>query len=100
MERLSKKDYIEFSKIMKPYLKPRFSGIDKLEIYEEGCGKFLRERNEKKITLKRISAEVPLEEFVTAAIQQLDKQIPVPGLVLKHKNKNMTYLLASAPIKY
>jgi hypothetical protein len=25
-----------------------FSGIDKLEIYEEGYGKFLRERNEKK----------------------------------------------------
>ena len=48
LERLSKKDYIEFSKIMKPYLKPRFSGIDKLEIYEEGYGKFLRERNEKK----------------------------------------------------
>jgi hypothetical protein len=52
LERISQKDYVEFSKIMKPYLKPRFSGIDKLEIYEEGYGKFLRERNEKRITLK------------------------------------------------
>ncbi|MCH3914462.1 MAG: hypothetical protein LKE29_04100 [Acidaminococcaceae bacterium] len=87
--RLSKKDYVEFSKIMKPYLKPRFSGIDKLEIYEEGYGEFLRERNEKRITLKGISADVPLKEFTTAAIQQLDKQIPIPCLVLKHKNKKL-----------
>ena len=32
---------------------------------------------------------MPLKEFVTAAIQQLDKQIPIPSLVLKHKNKKL-----------
>lgn len=36
---------------MKPYLKLRFSGIDKLEIYEEGYSKFLRGSNEKRVTL-------------------------------------------------
>jgi hypothetical protein len=32
---------------------------------------------------------VPLKEFVTVAIPQLDKQIPIPCLVLKHKNKKL-----------
>ena len=32
---------------------------------------------------------MPLEKFTTAAIQQLDKQIPIPCLVLKHKNKKL-----------
>ena len=38
---LTKKDYVKFGMKMKPYLKPRHTGIDSLEIYMEGFGKYL-----------------------------------------------------------
>ena len=37
-EHVSREDYIAFSRIMKPYLRPRMSGIDTLEIYMDGLG--------------------------------------------------------------
>ena len=38
-ENLSKEDYIQFSMKMKPYLRPRMSGVNKLWMYTEGFGK-------------------------------------------------------------
>lgn len=43
LKELSRKDYIRFSRIMKPYLRPRMSGIDRLEIYTEGFGAYLND---------------------------------------------------------
>ena len=37
-ENLSKEDYIQFSMKMKPYLRPRMSGVNKLWMYTEGFG--------------------------------------------------------------
>ena len=43
---LTKADYIRFAYEMKPYLSPRPSGIDRLEIYMDGYARFLRDRGE------------------------------------------------------
>ena len=41
--RISKKEYTRFGMRMKPYLKPRWSGIDSLDIYIDGYGAFLED---------------------------------------------------------
>ena len=46
-ENLSKEDYIQFSMKMKPYLRPRMSGVNKLWMYTEGFGKYLEDIGEK-----------------------------------------------------
>ena len=42
-ENLSKEDYIQLSMKMKPYLRPRMSGVNKLWMYTEGFGKYLED---------------------------------------------------------
>ena len=49
---LSKDDYVRFAYEMKPYLSPRMSGIDRLEIYAEGYAEFLHDRGETRLTIQ------------------------------------------------
>ena len=44
LEKLSKERYIEFSNIMKPYLHPRWKGINTLEAWMDGFQKYLDDR--------------------------------------------------------
>lgn len=41
---MTKAAYLELGMIMKPYLKPRITGIDKLSIYMEGFTNYLCDR--------------------------------------------------------
>ena len=82
---LSKKDYIEFSKIMKPYLKPRFSGIDRLGIYIDGYERYLKDVGNNSIKVTGLEGTCEYEKYEHAVIQQLDNNLPIPCLVLKHK---------------
>lgn len=85
-EHLSRKDYLEFSKIMKPYLKPRFGGIDRLDIYEEGYGKYLQDQGEDRITMTDLSGNAPAAEAWEVLQEQIRKEIPVPCLLLNHND--------------
>ena len=51
VKNISKEDYIKFSEVIKPYLHPRWHGIDKLEIYIDGFTKFLRDHGENNLQL-------------------------------------------------
>ncbi len=53
---------------MKPYLRPRWSGIDTLDIYMEGFGKFLEDRGCLDVNMTPLSGEEPVwkaEEALT-----------------------------------
>ena len=84
---LTRKEYVEFSKLMRPYLKPRFSGIDRLEIYQEGLGKYLRDRGETRLQLLPWEGDHDLAATKTVIKLQLDRGYPVPCLILNHANK-------------
>lgn len=81
---LTKQDYVNFGTIMKPYLHPRMSGIDKLPIYLEGFGRYLADRGNSSVTLSGIQGTANYRTAETALISQLDRGIPVPFLLLKH----------------
>lgn len=83
---LDKKQYIGFSKIMKPYLRPRREGVNRLELYIDGFGQYLKDREEDDIDLKEFDGTASLADAKTAIKYQLDGGMPIPYLLLKHKD--------------
>lgn len=84
---LTKQNYIDFAYEMKPYLSPRMSGIDRLDIYIEGYARFLKDRNEDRITMIALDGSESCETASNALIRQIDAGYPIPTLVLNHKNR-------------
>lgn len=83
---ITKSDYRHFGDIMKPYLRPRMSGIDRLSIYIDGFGAYLKDRGST-ITLSGIEGSESAEFAKSALKNQIDSDIPVPFLCLYHKNR-------------
>ncbi|MBR0120697.1 MAG: hypothetical protein IJM10_02800 [Clostridia bacterium] len=84
---LTKDDYIDFAYEMRPYLSPRMSGIDRLEIYTEGYARYLGDRGETRLTMAHLDGTEPYEKAKRAVIRQIDGGYPVPTLVLNHRDK-------------
>ncbi|MDO4280465.1 MAG: hypothetical protein Q4C56_02435 [Peptococcaceae bacterium] len=83
---ISRADYLAFAKIMKPYLKPRFSGIDKLSIYTEGLGRYAADRGVK-LPLVALEGDAPWQEAARLLRRQIDTDLVVPFLLLHHQDK-------------
>lgn len=90
---LQKEDYIKFSKIMKQYLHPRMKGINTLELYIDGFRKYLDSVNDEEIQIKPFSGEYSVDNAKEIVINQINKEIPIPFLLLKHRNKEMKELV-------
>ncbi|MEY8353410.1 hypothetical protein AALB39_08630 [Lachnospiraceae bacterium 54-53] len=93
IQKLEKEDYIKFSMKMKPYLKPRLHGIDTLEIFMDGFNDYLKDVGEQNIQLTGCQGEVPAEEAAREIKSQIDKEIPIPFLLLRHKDVNFKDLV-------
>lgn len=79
-------DYVDFSNDVKPYLRPRWTGIDRLEIYVDGVRDFLNDIDEESIRLSEFSGDNSIEDAISIVKSQIDKEFPIPMLVLMHKN--------------
>ena len=86
---LTRADYVNFSNLMKPYLHPRWSGIDKLEIYIDGFTKFLRDRGENNLKLLPWDGHQDFRATHMVLKFQIDNGYPVPCLTLQHENPIM-----------
>ena len=86
---LHKEDYIKFSRIMKEHLYPRKKGIDTLQLYIDGFKSYLERVKDKGISISSFSGENSVYEGEKILISQMNKEIPIPFLLLKHKNKSM-----------
>ena len=71
---------------MKPYLKPRREGVNRLELYIDGFGQYLKEREENSVALSGFDGAAPQEEAAAVIKEQLDSGMPIPYLLLKHKD--------------
>ena len=89
LENLTREDYLRFGKIMEPYLYPRWSGVDKLEIYLDGFGRFLSDRGVKNIKLSGWSGENNISDTFEKICRQIDAKLPIPCLILNHKSTIM-----------
>ena len=82
---VSIQDYIDFSMKMKPYLRPRVNGVNKLWMFTEGFGNYLKDIGENGLKMKELPGT---EELRTAELfirQQIDNGYPVPYLMLRHR---------------
>ena len=85
-KQITKKDFIQFGMIMKPYLKPRWTGIDKLDIYIDGYQKYLTDHGCNIIGMRPFHGDAVTSDAVRVLKGQIDRGLPVPCLLLKHKN--------------
>lgn len=88
-DELTKDDYIRFAYEMKPYLSPRMTGIDRLDIYIDGYARYLRDRGETRLSMTPFSGDEPFDKAREAVARQIDSGYPVPTLILNHSNKRM-----------
>jgi hypothetical protein len=87
-QNVTREDYLRFGKIMEPYLYPRWSGVDKLEIYLDGFGKFLRDRNVD-LKLSSWSGENDFDNTREVIRRQIDANLPIPCLTLNHQAQSL-----------
>lgn len=82
----SKSDYVRLTNIMKPYLHPRMSGVNKTSMFIDGFKKYLADKgsNIKLSSFDGNEKAYKARAFVKA---QIDNALPVPVLVLYHQNK-------------
>lgn len=85
LQNITREDYLRFGKIMEPYLYPRWSGVDKLEIYLDGFGRFLRDRNVTNLNLSPWAGENDFDDSRRIIIRQIDSSYPIPCLTLNHQ---------------
>ena len=87
VEGLTREKYVRFAYEMKPYLSPRMTGIDRLEIYIDGYAQYLHERGETRLSMTPLNGTEPYELARETIIRQIDQGYPVPTLILNHRNK-------------
>lgn len=84
---VSKKDYVNFTKVMKPYIAPRKQGVDTLGIYTEGFSAYLRDAGNRSLAMEEIDGNLPYETAAQALRQSIDAGFPVSCLNLKNQHK-------------
>lgn len=88
-EKISRREYVSFTDVMKPYLRPRWGGIDRLETYIEGFGRFLSDRGESALRMKPWPGESGLPETKAILKKQLQTGWLIPCLTLRHSHPAM-----------
>ena len=83
---ISREDFIRFAGSMKPYLSPRYHGIDFLETYICGFYDYMKSVNSNTLILEGLAGNVEYEVFAEAITDQIDRGFPVPYLMLMHKD--------------
>jgi len=83
---LTRADYIAFSNLMKPYLHPRWQGIHKAQMYMDGFSQYLLDRGAAGVSMTELPGDAGAEQAQAAIEASLRRGLPVPCLILNHKN--------------
>lgn len=87
-DQLRGRDYVAFFKTVKPYLRPRLMGINRLEIFAAAFKKFLKEHGTFFLDVLPWSGDHDEQDTVNTIRQQIDRGFLIPYLLLHHKNPN------------
>lgn len=86
---LTREEYVDFAYRMKPYLEPRMTGIDRLDIYIDGYGQYLRDCGETRLTMTPFAGTESYDAARDAVKAQIDAGLPIPTLILNHRSKHL-----------
>ncbi len=81
--------YVRFTEIMEPYLRPRWSGVDRLDIYVDGFAGYLHDAGEDRISMTCWPGEMGLAETERAIRGRIDEGWLIPCLTLRHDHPSM-----------
>lgn len=85
IHQLTKQDYIDFSMKMKPYLRPRVNGVNKLWMFTEGFGNYLSDMGEHSLQMEEFPGTEDCRGAEMFIRRHIDQGYPVPYLMLRHK---------------
>lgn len=88
---LTRKTYRKFGMQMKPYLRPRESGIKDLATFIEGALIYLEDSEVTGITMQPLDGHKPYAAAEAALRDRLDHDLPVPMLLLKHQSREFNF---------
>ena len=83
---LTKKEYVDFSTKMKPYIHPRVGGVTKLSMFTDGCGQYLKDCGYL-AEFETLDGDNTYEEAERFVINALERNLPVIYLMLRHRDK-------------
>lgn len=83
---LTKKEYVDFSTKMKPYIHPRVGGVTKLSMFTDGCGQYLKDCGYQ-AEFETLDGDKSYEEAKTFVAKAMDRNLPVIYLMLRHRDK-------------
>ena len=90
-DRLTRRDYRRFGNSLKPYLRPRESGIKDLETFVDGAGTYLEDVEIEGIGIEALDGTRPYEEAEEAIRNSIDSEMPVAMLLLKHQDDQFNF---------
>lgn len=85
---ITKEEYKSFSKDMQPILRPRITGVDKLETYIKELSEYLDDKGIKELSMSPFFGEESFDNAKKMVKSQIDAGYPIPYLNLRHKNVN------------
>ena len=91
ISRLSKKDYRRFGMMMKPYLRPRETGIKDLPTFIEGAEAYLEYSEIEGIGFTAFGGDEPFAKARDAVADSIDRGLPLPMLMLNHADKKFDF---------
>lgn len=92
-DKLTKSDFLAFGKVMKPYLRPRITGVNTLQIYLDGAHRYFSDHHAKDLRLEGFPGSLSVEAAKNKVRHQIDHNLPIPFLLLRHKNPELRNLV-------
>lgn len=88
---LKGKEYIEVFNAVKPYLRPRLMGIDRLDIFISGFKNYMDKVGQVGLEVFPWSGENSPEDTREMIRRQIDDGFPIPILLLRHKAPELDF---------
>ena len=82
-------DFSRFAMAMKPYLRPRLTGVDRLSLYTEGLSRYFHDAGVSRISIQEFSGNETADDAAAVLIRQIDEGYPVPFLLLAHEDRSL-----------
>ena len=86
---LKGRDYIEVLNAVKPWLRPRIMGIDRLDLFISGFKNYMDKVGQVGLEVLPWTGEHSLKDTGDVICRQIDEGFPIPALVLRHKAPEM-----------
>ena len=85
---IKKEEYIQFSTMMKSFLRPRIGGITSLNVFVKGFEKYIASRGRTGILVSAFAGERGLKDAIEIIRYQIDQDLVIPYLLLRHKRSH------------